>query len=134
MKITIIILVIVVILFVLCRVLLRKRVKDVIQNGSLRFFIGLVIVLAILWLNRYSILAVPVVMHNDHSFGESVSMSFAMENDLYFYVNLMTELMEEQETPMPKYLEKSLTELMAGESDDLANTIGDIFELTMLAW
>jgi hypothetical protein len=133
MKWTIILLAVVLVLILLCRLVLRKRVKDVIPSGSLRFFIGLVVVLAILYFNRYSLLALPLLIHSGYSFGEAMKSAFAMNNDLSFFIGLMQRLCEELSITMPTYLARALENILTGESD-FVTTIGDIFEIVLLVW
>jgi hypothetical protein len=133
MKWSIILLAVVLVLILLCRLVLRKKIKDVIPNGSLRFFIGLVIVLAILYLNRYSLLALPLLIHSGYPFGEAMKNAFVMDNDLPFFIDRMLRLCEELAITVPKYLGRALENILAGESD-FVTTIGDIFEIVLLIW
>jgi hypothetical protein len=133
MKWSIILLAVVLVLILLCRLVFRKKVKDVIPFAGLRGFIWFVIIAAILYLNRYSLLALPVLLHSGYSFGEALKSAFVMQNDLPFFINLMLRLCEELTITVPKYLGTSLTKILAGESD-LVTIFGDIFELVLLVW
>jgi hypothetical protein len=133
MKWTIIIIALWIIFPLVCRFILKRRMRDVITNESMRFWLGVVLVIFILYLNRYSLLAVPVLMRVGHSFGEAIGQAFVMDNGITFFIDKMYEVSADMGKEIPRYLDISLAAVKDG-SASIFNVIGDLFELILYIW
>ncbi|MCL2056743.1 MAG: hypothetical protein FWH02_05950 [Oscillospiraceae bacterium] len=130
MRISIVIIALWVIVPLACRFIFKRRISDIIPNDTLRFWIGFVLVAAIIWLNRYSLMAMPILMLTGSSFGEAAGLAFTTDNNVTFFIGRMYEIAAGQGREIPRYLDISLVQVKEGTAG-LFDLIGDLFELIL---
>ena len=132
MSLSIGILVLLVIGLILCRVF-KFSLKAVIKSGGLRFWLWFLLIILLLWLNRYSLMTMVVLLHRDYPFGQALSQSFVMNNNLTFFIEKMYAICAEASIVVPGFLKGALNQVLAGTADTLT-MLGDLFDLILLVW
>ena len=132
MKLSIIILVLLAAVFIACRIF-HFSLKTIFKSGGLRFFLWLVLAGALLWLNRYSVMTFAILLHREYPFGEALSRSFSMQNDVFFFIDRMYAVCADAAIVIPGFIKGAVSQIQAGTSDMLT-TAGDLVDIIFLVW